>query len=216
MFLRKTDAEGGQRWFDESCIDFEVQSNEHRCDRRVDIVVGPAVPFPQSFGEHLERRAFVAHLTHGEGEVAFVKGVDVSAIRMVFTNEIGLQYFDFEFSDGRFIVHSIFPAMNRKGLLTILEKDFRLVLFHHKEIKKVAVIKPENKGTKNYRVRNGMGIFIYSVDTTSNKVSRIVTRRKLISKTTLSITYPPEGIPDHISIINPTLKLHINILLISN
>src|SRR5258708_13149004 len=51
------------------------------------------------------------------------------SIRMVFSNEMGFKFFDFEFaSGGRFKVNYIIKKMNKKPVIKTLRKDFELVL----------------------------------------------------------------------------------------
>ncbi|MCX6250626.1 MAG: hypothetical protein NTX61_07735 [Bacteroidetes bacterium] len=145
-----------------------------------------------------------------------VKQTTTSSVRMVFTNEMGMQFFDLEFTDDRFIVHSIFPSMNKRALLTLLEKDFRMILFQNHNIKKVSILRSKIPETEKYLVRNGHGTFIFIVDTKTKKITGITTHRSILSKTLLSVTHTREGLPNQISIYNPTQKLHINLLLLSD
>jgi hypothetical protein len=52
-----------------------------------------------------------------------------SAIRVVFTNEAGVTFFDFGFSPNQtFTVHSIIKKLNKKPVVQTLRKDFELIL----------------------------------------------------------------------------------------
>ncbi len=59
----------------------------------------------------------------------FVKEMEDGRYRTVFTNEAGVTFFDFEFSgtDG-FKVHKIISQLDRKPVITTLQKDFTLML----------------------------------------------------------------------------------------
>ncbi|HQY12763.1 MAG TPA: hypothetical protein PK133_11145, partial [Ferruginibacter sp.] len=60
-----------------------------------------------------------------------VKKMPDSSTRMVFSSEMGLSFFDFEFSaDGNFKVYSIIKKMNRKAVIKTLRHDFELVLMN--------------------------------------------------------------------------------------
>ena len=64
-----------------------------------------------------------------------IKKMPDSSTRMVFSNEMGFKYFDFEFAaDGNFKVYSIIKQMNRKAVLKTLRKDFELILMNKLEI----------------------------------------------------------------------------------
>ncbi len=52
-----------------------------------------------------------------------------SSTRLVFTNEVGVTFFDFEFGrDGNFKVHQIIEQMDKKPVINLLRKDFELIL----------------------------------------------------------------------------------------
>ena len=67
-----------------------------------------------------------------------IKNMPDSTIRVVFTNEAGITFFDFEFSDrGDFIVHFVVHQLDKKYVLQTLRKDFELILgipFHNGKI----------------------------------------------------------------------------------
>ena len=58
-----------------------------------------------------------------------IKKMPDNTTRIVFSNEIGLKFFDFEFNNNfEFKVYSVVKQMNRKAVITTLRKDFELVL----------------------------------------------------------------------------------------
>ena len=60
-----------------------------------------------------------------------MKTMPDSSIRLVFTSEMGLSFFDFEFAaNGDFKVHYIIKKMNRKAVIKTLRQDFELVLMN--------------------------------------------------------------------------------------
>ena len=48
--------------------------------------------------------------------------------RIVFTNELGVKFFDLEFSNNEFIVHFAMKKLDKKPVMKVLENDFRLLL----------------------------------------------------------------------------------------
>src|SRR3982750_2379721 len=59
-----------------------------------------------------------------------IKYMPDSSTRIVFTNEMGLSFFDFGFSgDTGFTVYHIVQQMNKPALIKTLRKDFALILF---------------------------------------------------------------------------------------
>jgi hypothetical protein len=60
-----------------------------------------------------------------------IKKMPDSSTRLVFTSEMGLGFFDFEFgAAGEFKVHSIIKKMNRRPVIKTLQHDFELVLMN--------------------------------------------------------------------------------------
>src|SRR5882757_3286583 len=60
-----------------------------------------------------------------------LKTMPDSSIRMVFSNEMGFKFFDFEFSPGgRFKVNYIIKKMDRRPVIRTLRQDFELVLMN--------------------------------------------------------------------------------------
>jgi len=57
-----------------------------------------------------------------------VKEMPDQSIRIVFTNEVGVTFFDFEFSrDGKFEVKKIINQLNKRVVIETLRKDFYLL-----------------------------------------------------------------------------------------
>ena len=48
--------------------------------------------------------------------------------RVVFTSELGVTFFDFEFSDTAFRVVQVIDKLNRKAVVNTLKQDFELLL----------------------------------------------------------------------------------------
>lgn len=58
-----------------------------------------------------------------------IKNMPDSSKRVVFTNEAGVTFFDFEFqSNGTFQVKQILKSLNKKPVIETLRKDFELIL----------------------------------------------------------------------------------------
>lgn len=65
---------------------------------------------------------------HISGLVLFKARPD-STMRVVFTNEVGVTFFDFEFGKGRhFKVHQIIEQMDIKAVINLLRKDFEMIM----------------------------------------------------------------------------------------
>src|SRR5687768_4825617 len=63
------------------------------------------------------------------GGLLFIKEMPDSSRRLVFTNQAGLTFFDFEFDkQGKFTVKRIIDDLNRKSVVNLLQKDFELLM----------------------------------------------------------------------------------------
>jgi hypothetical protein len=59
----------------------------------------------------------------------FIKKMDDQSYRVVFTNEMGVEFFDFGFEkSGAFKVHDVIPQLDKKAVINTLRKDFELML----------------------------------------------------------------------------------------
>jgi hypothetical protein len=65
---------------------------------------------------------------HISGLLLF-KSMPDSSVRIVFTNEVGLTFFDFEYTkQGKFTVHQVIEKLNKKAVINLLRKDFELIM----------------------------------------------------------------------------------------
>jgi len=107
-----------------------------------------------------------------------IKKMPDSSTRMVFSNEMGFSFFDFEFgTDGSFKVYSIIKKMNKKSVIKTLQHDFELVLMNTLNYEKAIVksdnghkyfIFPQTKGY-NYYITNADGTELLRMERASNK-----------------------------------------------
>lgn len=86
------------------------------------------VPF---FGQGFEKALFTGAVDikkHHLTGFLLIKKMEDDSYRIVFTNQVGMTFFDFEVKQNSFRVVYCFESLNRKALLRIFEKDFRLLL----------------------------------------------------------------------------------------
>lgn len=139
-----------------------------------------------------------------------IKKMPDSSTRMVFSNEMGLSFFDFEFgADGSFKVYSIIKKMNKKSVIKTLQHDFELILMQHLNNTPATVktqddllyfIFPQTKGY-NYYITNADGTELIRMERASNK--------KIIVEAVMQ-NYV-DGIPDTIGISHKTFEFKIGL-----
>ena len=139
-----------------------------------------------------------------------VKKMPDSTTRMVFSSEMGLKFFDFEFSmDGGFKVYSIFKKMNKRSVITTLRKDFELLLMEDLADNNVSIRKdstflyyifPQAKGYNTY-VTNNIGNELVWMERAS--------KSKQVMK--MTIKNYTNGIPDSIGITHSNFDFTIGL-----
>jgi hypothetical protein len=107
-----------------------------------------------------------------------IKKMPDSSTRMVFSNEIGFSFFDFEFKPaGDFKVYSVMKKLNKKSVIKTLQHDFELILMNNLDNAKAVVktnerltyfIFPQSKGF-NYYITNQSGDELVRMERASNK-----------------------------------------------
>ncbi len=140
-----------------------------------------------------------------------IKKMPDSSTRLVFSNEMGLTFFDFEFAaNGAFKVHSIINKLDKGSIIKTLQHDFELVLMQHMNSPKASIktsgdlvyfIFPQSKGY-NYYITNSSGSELLRMERASNK--------KVIVEAVMK-DYTGSGIPDTIGISHKTFEFNIGL-----
>ena len=139
-----------------------------------------------------------------------IKKMPDSSTRMVFSNEMGFSFFDFEFTaGGKFKVYSITKQMNKKSVIKTLQHDFELILMNNLDNSKASVrikdgvtyfIFPQSKGF-NYYITNQTGDELVRMERASNKKTIV----EAVMKNYIN------GIPDTIGISHKTFEFNIGL-----
>jgi hypothetical protein len=139
-----------------------------------------------------------------------IKRMPDSSLRMVFSNEIGFKFFDFEFKpNGDFKVYSIIKKMNRKAVLKTLKKDFQLILMENIDSASLSVRKKD--GNLYYIVPQKKGYNYYITDSTGSEL--VCMQRASASKTVVEAIMKNyiNGVPDTIGILHKTFDFTIGL-----
>ena len=139
-----------------------------------------------------------------------IKKMPDSSTRMVFSNEMGLTFFDFEFTpDGNFKVYSIIKKMDKKSVIKTLRHDFELVLMNtldnstssvKKENSQLYFIFPQAKGY-NYYITNPEATELIRMERASSK-------KTIVEAVMMNYS---NGIPDSIGISHKTFEFNIGL-----
>ncbi len=140
-----------------------------------------------------------------------IKKMPDSSTRMVFSNEMGFKFFDFEFTpDGNFKVYSVIKQMNKKPVLKTLRKDFELILMERLDSNSVS-IRRSNNGLLYYVFPQTNGYYYYITDSTGNSLVRMerASKRKTVVEATMENYI--KGIPDSISVVHKKFSFTIGL-----
>ena len=139
-----------------------------------------------------------------------IKKMPDSSTRMVFSNEMGFGFFDFEFKpEGNFKVYSIMKKLNKKSVIKTLQHDFELILMNNLDNSKVSVktkdgltyfIYPQSKGY-NYYITNQSGDELIRMERASSKKTIVEAVMKNYQN----------GVPDSIGISHKTFEFNIGL-----
>lgn len=142
-----------------------------------------------------------------------IKKMPDSSTRLLFSNEMGFTFFDFEFdSTGKFKVYSIISKMNKKSVIKTLRKDFELVLMNNLDGAK-PVTRTDN-GLLYHIFPQSKGFNYYITDSTANELIRM--ERASNTKTVVEAIMKNyiSGIPDTVGITHKNFDFTIGLKLI--
>lgn len=142
--------------------------------------------------------------------ILIIKRMADSSLRMVFSNEAGFKFFDFEFAaDGSFKVHAIIDKMNKKAVIKTLRKDFELVLLQNLDKSQSRVLSGDS--VTYYDFGRGKDHYYYVTDTACKELlwmERGSKRKKILRAISQSMS---SGIPDTIGITHNNFNFDIGL-----
>ncbi|UPK71474.1 hypothetical protein [Chitinophaga filiformis] len=148
-------------------------------------------------------------LKHHLSGLLFFKQMPDSSLRVVFANEMGFKFFDFEFTrDGGFVKHYMLPKMDKKAVVKTLRGDFELVLLRP-DLSQAHIMQDS---TYHYTVvPTAKGNNYYITDAACERLERIEksSKRKPVVKVWLG--HYEAGVPDTIAIRHQGFKFNISL-----
>jgi hypothetical protein len=133
-----------------------------------------------------------------------------SSNRIVFTNEAGITFLDFEFkSNGDFKVFHVIKQLNKKPVIRLLQKDFALMLGI--PFKTGSFISWENNGEIFYGVSQKNETYYFITDQDCASLHRVEAASKRKRKTSLIFNGKDKLQPDSILLQHHTFAMQINL-----
>ena len=146
---------------------------------------------------------------HLSGLLLF-KPLSDTSTRVVFSNEMGIKFFDFEFfQSGGFKIHYVTKQLNRKTVITALRKDFEMILM--KGIEHRPFESFEADGYKWFGYRGYKETDYYITDPSCEKLVRIEKGSGRKPKVTVIMENYHDNIPDTIGISHKLFDFNIGL-----
>jgi len=168
----------------------------------------------RQFRPHIERALYQASVdvagNHLSG-ILLIKRMPDSSSRIVFTNEAGFTFFDFEFSGSRgFVVHSIISKMDKEAVRKTLRKDFELLLMNVADTPAAAAVF-RKEDTCYYAYNTGSDVYYYITDVRCSQLIRMErgnTRKKVVEATRGPLK---DGVPESMNIRHTNFNFVIDL-----
>ena len=136
-----------------------------------------------------------------------IKKMEDGSTRIVFSNEMGLTFFDFEFFENEFRVLHCMKKLNRTVVLRALRKDLGMLIQSGYEYQKVKSYRSDSAFYYAYLDGNETTYFI--TDTNCTKLQRIEHASKRKKKVFMNFTGAGTGLPDSIYIAHQGFEFNI-------
>ena len=108
---------------------------------------------------------FLLKKFHLSGLLLF-KNMEDSSTRVVFQNEMGFSFFDFEWDKQQhFTIHQIIPQLNKSALVKLLQKDMELLLMNKLEVSTERHFTKEGEDYDRFTLGKGYAYYISQRDT---------------------------------------------------
>lgn len=147
--------------------------------------------------------------SHHLSGLLLMKKLEGDTTRVVFTNEMGLKYFDFEFTTNNFKVIYCMRKLNKKIIINQLKKNFSLILMNRSDLNAYQLVKTDS--LKYYKLDNAKDQTYYIIDNSCSKIERIEIKDDDKKKIILFLKGEKNGIAEEIFINYQTFKFDINL-----
>jgi hypothetical protein len=145
---------------------------------------------------------------HLSGLLLFKTMAD-SSIRVIFTNEMGVTFFDFEFGSKGFRVVSCVRQMNKKVVINRLKSDLGLLLQYGFNPQQPEIYLSGNELYHSYQVKKER--IYYITDPGCSKISRIETASQKKKKIVINLSGYSAGMADSVYLAHQSWEYNITL-----
>jgi hypothetical protein len=168
------------------------------------------------FGDHFNSFLFKTNISiYGTdfSGLLVTKQMQPADYRVIFTTELGMKLFDFEFTDTAFTLHYCVPQFNRPALLKTIQQDIEILLMNHLDSAKVHYFTDKQKVYTIGKITSGKFTNYYFLDN-KEQLIKIEHAKGRAKKTTFTLDNYMEDIPGQMLIQHHNIKLKIALTLL--
>jgi hypothetical protein len=169
------------------------------------------------FGDHFNSFLFKTNI-HIYGKdfsgLLVTKQLKPADYRVIFTTELGMKLFDFEFTDSAFTVQYCVPQFNRPALLKTIQQDIEIILMTKLKNHPLQAFTDKQDMYLVFKQPEGKFSNYYFTDKKNKQVVKIEHAKGQLKKTTFALNNYSDDIPGLIHIQHHDLKLTIELALL--
>ena len=169
------------------------------------------------FGDNFNSFLFKTNITvYGKdySGLLVTKQMSPQDYRVIFTTELGMKLFDFEFKDTAFTLHYCVPQFNKPKLLKVIQKDIETLLMNDLNKKKFEYFTDSKAAYLIHKTKNGKLDNYYFVEKSTAHLVKIEHAKKRRKKTTFTLSNYQNDFPSNILIQHHDIKLKIELNLL--
>ena len=141
------------------------------------------------------------------GGIVIIKKIAPQKHRIVMTTEFGGKLLDFQYEDNIFTKNFVIEDLNKKFILNILKRDFKLLLAE----KETVIMEYESLDRRVFKVKNGKRFDFYFFTKNNSKLVKIVNTTKTKEKVEVDFKSTDGKIAENISIKHTGIPLKIDL-----
>jgi VCBS repeat-containing protein len=142
------------------------------------------------------------------------KSMNDTTERVVFMNETGFKFFDFEFTPHNFKVQYIIPSLNKKFIVNTLQKDLGYLIVP--PVENSAHEQPKSDAYTTFKFPQAKGAVYYSTDRHCEQLQKIEVGKDKKKSLIIDLTDMQHNSPQTINIAHQNFKLTIFMKQINN
>ena len=184
-----------------NCASYPVKNNFKNTDIQTNYILNPY--FSDSNHDYVYK-ANIEVYDNVFGGIFIVKKLGDQQHRIVFTTEMGNKLFDFSFDKETFKVNYILDDLNKKILINILKKDFKILITERVNALKTYTLEQQ---TITKSILNKKTYYYYKTES----LEQIIRAGRRKEKVRFSFTEISDNFAKQIEIKHSNIKLKINL-----